>query len=551
MNRLITTHALRKTCEPTLLWKFTAPEVLDEEELLLPVPGVWETHPRLGNYRGVGIYSKEMTLAGNVRFVFGGASFCARVCLDGKELTQHQGAYTAFDCVAEDLSWGSHTLTVEVDNRFGEDDALHVPNDYYIYGGLNRPVTVEQLGSAWIRRMRAVPKKQGRLWKVALQIEVVSLSDEDQVIDVETRVAGGERRWKGKLLHARETLVLEGELAVGGVRLWSPETPNLYKIETVLWQEGTPADDLIDRIGFRELTTEGEKLLLNGQPLHLKGFNRHEDYAAFGCAIPEAAMVQDIQMMKELGCNCVRSCHYPNDPRFLDLCDQYGLLVWEEGHARGLNEAQMRNPHFLPQSEACLREMVAQHINHPCIFTWGILNECVDNTPFGASCYAALFRLLRELDPSRPVTTAMLSRQESLVIPDCDLISMNLYPRWYVDADCDAYIEDMRAWAQSKAEAPKPFIVSEIGAGAIYGFHDMNHAKWSEERQADILREQLEAVLGNPHIAGVFLWQFADCRVDDSWFGARPKTQNNKGIVDAYRRPKLAWQVVKDIFNTF
>lgn len=89
MNRLITTHALRKTCEPTLLWKFTAPEVLDEEELLLPVPGVWETHPRLGNYRGVGIYSKEMTLAGNVRFVFGGASFWARVCLDGKELTQH------------------------------------------------------------------------------------------------------------------------------------------------------------------------------------------------------------------------------------------------------------------------------------------------------------------------------------------------------------------------------------------------------------------------------------------------------------------------------
>ena len=120
-----------------------------------------------------------------------------------------------------------------------------------------------------------------------------------------------------------------------------------------------------------------------------------------------------------------------------------------------------------------------------------------------------------------------------------------------MDADCNAYIGAMRAWAQSKSEAPKPFIVSEIGAGAIYGFHDMNHAKWSEERQADILREQLEAVLGNLHIAGVFLWQFADCRVDDSWFGARPKTQNNKGIVDAYRRPKLAWQVVKDIFNTF
>ena len=103
--------------------------------------------------------------------------------------------------------------------------------------------------------------------------------------------------------------------------------------------------------------------------------------------------------------------------------------------------------------------------------------------------------------------------------------------------------------AQSKSEAPKPFIVSEIGAGAIYGFHDMNHAKWSEERQADILREQLEAVLGNLHIAGVFLWQFADCRVDDSWFGARPKTQNNKGIVDAYQSAEAGLAGCKGYFQ--
>ncbi|MGN0794285.1 MAG: hypothetical protein ACI4MG_07445 [Aristaeellaceae bacterium] len=93
-------------------------------------------------------------------------------------------------------------------------------------------------------------------------------------------------------------------------------------------------------------------------------------------------------------------------------------------------------------------------------------------------------------------------------------------------------------------------IISEIGAGAIPGYRDpFGQAKWSEERQCAILRSQLEAVLGNPDCTGVFLWQLADVRVDESWFGTRPRTMNNKGIVDEYRRPKLAYQTVKEIFR--
>ena len=138
------------------------------------------------------------------------------------------------------------------------------------------------------------------------------------------------------------------------------------------------------------------------------GFNRHEEYGAFGCAVPLQAMAQDILMMKDMVCNCVRTCHYPNDPRFLDLCDEMGLLVWEEAHARGLQEEQMRNPNFMPQTRQCVLEMVAQHRYHPSIFIWGCLNDCADNCDYGADCYREVYALLHDLDASRPMTAALL-----------------------------------------------------------------------------------------------------------------------------------------------
>ena len=96
---------------------------------------------------------------------------------------------------------------------------------------------------------------------------------------------------------------------------------------TLLKTNGKVTDDLIDRVGFRTVTVEGKHILLNGRPLYVKGFNRHEDYATVGCAIPLQLMVQDMDLMEAAGANAVRTCHYPNDERFLDLCDERGMLV--------------------------------------------------------------------------------------------------------------------------------------------------------------------------------------------------------------------------------
>ena len=303
---------------------------------------------------------------------------------------------------------------------------------------------------------------------------------------------------------------------------------------------------------------EGNRILLNGSPVAIRGFCRHEDFGGFGCAVPVPAMQKDLQILKDLGGNAVRTTHYPNDERFLDLCDEQGILVWEESHARGLDENAMRNPHFQEQSALCIREMLTAHYNHPCIYIWGILNECASETSYGRECYRRQMDLLRSLDHSRPLTFASCrfthTDGRNLSITDIcldlpDVVSFNIYPMWYFDVNTDDFLRELHDRILEGPGNGKPLIISEIGAGAVYGFHSAELLKWSEEYQNDALAAQISAVLSFPECSGVYIWQFADCRVSEEWFAGRPLSCNNKGIVDMYRRPKLAYETVKRLFH--
>ena len=551
MDRLFATHQIRKSQEAAPFWSF---RTLDEGGLDRPiralVPGAWETLPQLRSYRGRGVYEQTLTAGGNLRFQFGGVSFRAKVLLDGQEIASHYGAYTAFDAIVPNVPEGQHTLTVEVDNRFGEDSALHVVNDYYSYGGITRPVLMEQLPDAFITRLHVTPILTDEGWKAAVETTIRHLAEAPAAYSLRILIHGFAEGEIPVALDAKAETVTSALIDCPDAEPWQPLGPKLYTITAQLEKDGQPVDDLIDRFGFRQVQVEGKDILFNGEKLLLKGFNRHEDYGAFGCAIPLSAMQQDLALMLDLGCNCVRTCHYPNDPRFLDLCDEQGILVWEESHARGLSEEQMRNPNFMAQTLLCTREMVEQHYNHPAIFIWGCLNECADNCEYGADCYRQTYQQLRALDKSRPITAALLERPGGLIFGDSDVVSVNLYPQWYHDKPVQEQIDQKLEEIRTHGGANKPVIISEIGAGAIYGYHDpFGQAKWSEERQCAILRKQIETVLADPELSGVFLWQFADCRICDEWFGSRPRSYNNKGVVDEFRRPKMSYAMVKELFH--
>ena len=552
MVRTFCVNEIRETVElSNSLWQFS-PCSGEFAGTVYPVvvPCCWESLPDFIAYRGVGVFTKEFRASGNVRLIFKGVSHTAKVCVDGREVGSHYNAFTPFAVLLKDLTDGNHKLEVYADNSFSEASALHVPNDYMTYGGINRGVVLEYLEDSYIEYIHGIPVRDGNGWKVQLSVKVKAFTDKACRLDVS--LESGETASEELNLRAGEEIVISKELKAGEVTEWNMDSPVLYGISAVLSDESGAYDDLKDRIGFREVKIQGRDILLNGRKLRIKGFCRHEDHPMFGCALPFAAIQQDLQIAKDLGANAIRTSHYPNDELFLDLCDEQGILVWEENHARGLTLEQMENPNFEPQAEACIKEMITAHINHPSIIIWGILNECASETEYGYECYKKQYDLIRKLDQSRPRSSASCKFKTDICFGLPEIVSYNMYPEWYVAQETADYVKDLYDWVQTDSEGSgKPFLVTEIGAGAIYGYRTHAEVKWSEEYQAKALEHQIQAVLNQEGCSGIFIWQFCDVRISFEWFSSRPRTMNNKGIVDEYRRRKLSYDVVKRLYHSY
>lgn len=553
MLRTFDTHKIRYQKELTgKLWTFSPCQGEHKgEEYKVMTPCCFENLPGFADYRGEGKFTTAFEAEGNIRLEFKGVSHTAEVYLDGRLIASHYNAYTIFDVVVKDLKKGTHTLTVKADNRFGEKSALHIPNDYMSYGGVSRPVLVESLEDVYIKQIHVTPHKEtDNSWSANVEVTLCNISQNSQQVDVTLEAAGVSFAWNNVDIKAGDNAVLQTDLHFTDVKEWSENTPNLYLVTASLSKGGRVFDDLIDRFGFREIKVSGKDILMNDRPLRIKGVCRHEDHPQFGCALPPAAIEYDLQLIRDLGANSVRTAHYPNDEVFLDLCDEMGILVWEENHARGLTEEMIRNPNFERQAEQVIREMIPAHYNHPSIYIWGILNECASDTEYGRECYRRQFELIRELDSSRPCSFASCKFKTDISFGLPDVVSYNIYPLWYHDTPVSEYLNDLYTWVQEETEgAGKPFLITEIGAGGLYGYRNPQHSKWTEEYQAMALEKQIRGVLGYKDCVGVYIWQFCDIRISDEWFYGRPRTMNNKGIVDEYRRRKLCYDVVKRLYH--
>ena len=276
--------------------------------------------------------------------------------------------------------------------------------------------------------------------------------------------------------------VAKYQLRVKNVRKWSAETPNLYTLVVSPIQNGgmySPYEIIQVKVGFRKVEIKNKQLLVNGQPVLLKGANRHEIDPDAGYNVSEQRMIQDIMMMKRLNINAVRTCHYPDDPRWYDLCDKYGLYVVAEANqeSHGFqygDDAAAKKPEFAKQIMERNQHNVSMFYNHPSIITWSLGNETVMGDNF-----IQAYNWIKSQDKTRPVQYEQAHRGAGTDI---------FCPMYYPVSACEKYAKD--------PNSPMPLIQCEYN-------HTMGNSGGNLSDYWNLVRKY-------PIFQGGFDWDFVD-----------------------------------------
>ena len=276
--------------------------------------------------------------------------------------------------------------------------------------------------------------------------------------------------------------VAKYQLRVKNVRKWSAETPNLYTLVVSPIQNGgmyLPYEIVQVKVGFRKVEIKNKQFLVNGQPVLLKGADRHEMDPDEGYNVSEQRMIQDIMMMKRMNINAVRTSHYPNDPRWYDLCDKYGLYVVAEANqeSHGFlygDDAAAKKPEFAKQIMERNQHNVSMFFNHPSIVTWSMGNETVMGDNF-----LKAYKWIKSQDKTRPVQYEQAGRGEGTDI---------FCPMYYSVAASEKYAKD--------PNSPMPLIQCEYN-------HTMGNSGGNLSDYWDLIRKY-------PILQGGFDWDFVD-----------------------------------------
>ena len=483
----------------------------------IPVPGLWDLngycdpmyvnvgYPWSGHYKNnppypatehnyVGQYRRTFTIdpswiGKQICLNIGSATSNVRVWVNGKMVgySEDSKLEARFD-LTKYVQAGENTIALEIfrwcDGTYLEDQ------DFWRFAGIARGVEVYTREKERIEDVHVTGWADGRL---KVHIEVTK-----GISAVCLEVLGGHS--------AFDKLDIDGIKPKNGVvdiddtffepALWSAENPNLYTLRVLAYTKKDLAESTDIPFGFRTVEIQGNQVLVNGQPVLFKGADRHELSATGGYIVSEAEMIRDIRIMKELNINAVRTCHYPDDPRWIALCDQYGLYVIDEGdiesHGMGYGpETLGRNPIFAAAHLARDSRMVQRDFNHPSVVIWSMGNEAGDGPNFEA-CYD----WIKAYDPSRPVQyeRALNRRFESHRYTDI------FCPMYYSPDDILNYLK----------VGTKPFIQCEYA-------HAMGNSMGNFKEYWDIARRE-------PGCQGGFIWDFVDQAL--RWPSDKPGTDH-------------------------
>lgn len=564
MGRLFDEHYIRNVKSMDGAWKFAVDEEdhgkdlawyngIPEGETVM-VPSVWNTQRNMLTYEGVCWYEKSFyTDGGCIRLCFGAVMTEAEVWLDGEWLGTHYGGFCQFDFVVPDVAQGVHRVSVRVDNRF---DAQSIPQtyvDWYHYGGIPRSVTCEELKGICVLNNKLEYELSDDFKTVIGTFTMELLNAEHTAISSHLRIKVGEEWvYDGNIeakANERFTVTLPA-FEMKDILLWDMEHPHLYDVEIV-----TDRDDLRDRVGFRKIAVEQEKILLNGKAIEIRGVNRHEEHPDYGFAFPQGLMKKEIDLAVEMGCNAIRGSHYPNSKEFVDFLDERGILFWSEIPIWGVgfSEEALADPVVVQRGLDMHGEMLKYYYNHPSIIFWGMHNEVMVNTQAGYAMSERYYGFLKENGGNRLVVHATDRPMTSTCFAFSDCICLNQYYGWYQGGmeRWDTFLENFIPRRDEMGFRDKPILFSEFGCAALYGCHDDEHIPWSEEYQAKLIAYCIKLFHNHPSVAGGFIWQFCDIRCCRENGLDRARGFNNKGMLNEYRKPKRAYYEAQRLYREF
>ena len=522
-------------------------KALPPEKLPIIVPSCWNNEPGMIRYEGdVWLETDFDTQLPNARLVFGAVNNECDVYLDGRLIGSHYGGFTEFSLVCENLRPGMHHLSLRTSNDHNSVDTLPLTGvDWFHYGGVIRSVEVHEFDKAAIERIKieyTLDAANTAQLSVKVQLRAFGTVNAPVALSLD-----------GKTLAQADVSVCgTGEVtlhaALTDVERWSPRSPRLYTF-TVSFAE----DTLRERTGFRTIEIRDRQFLLNGEPFTFKGVNRHEEHPDWGFAVPIKLVKRDIDIIRGMGCNMIRGSHYPNAKTTLDYMDETGMMFWEEIPMWGFPEEALRNETARARGVQLHTEMVTRDYNHPCIIVWGLNNEVATNTQAGQEV-AALFRsTLRAHDTTRLITYASNHPLDDVCFAFADFISINYYIGWYGGPleKWPGFLDQLTEYLEKTGNGHKPLVMSEFGAGGVYGETAFEDVMWTENYQAEYLAYTLDLFMHHPRMNGTIVWQYCDIRVDLEPRRAlsRPRSFNNKGVVNEYRHPKMAYYTVKKAYT--
>jgi beta-galactosidase len=450
------------------------------------------------DYNPTGLYRTSFSIPekwkGKQIFIhFAGIQSAGTVYLNGKQVGYSEDGMTPSEYnITKLLKQGENILAVQVINW--SDGSYLEDQDFWRLSGIYRDVYLFATPMQHIRDFQVITDLDNQYLDASLNLKMkirnysesssknltvkltLSNSDSHQIFEKKLKV--------NSISGGNETLLTLDQDIKNPLK-WSAETPNLYYLSMeVIGPSGETLEAICTRIGFRKVEIKNAQLLINGKAIEIKGVNRHEFDMYSGRALTRESMVRDIILMKRNNINAVRTCHYPNNPEWYSLCDEYGLYVMDEANIES-HELWANRKYYIAEmpewKDAWIdrgSSMAQRDKNHPCIFSWSMGNE----TGWGAN-FDAMYSAIKNIDPSRPIHYESKTPAYANLLSRYDIIS-TMYPS----------LENI-VWLMNQ-DPTRPVIICEYA-------HSMGNSLGNFKKYWDLFYKY-------PRLQGGFTWDWVD-----------------------------------------